>query len=121
MTSEEHWKFIRGTLRRYSVSNYGNVRRNAYRVRGALGVVRWYEEAPLYPAVRKDDRKGLWCKLRVHGRVRQINVGRCVADHWLYAPIRKKELVWLDGNHENNHLSNLAWRVHEPTRQLHTK
>ena len=110
---EEYWKFIRGTLRRYSVSNHGRIRSNAYRIRRANGSVRWYEVGYLEPKPRTDDRKGLWCKLKVHGRARQINVGICVAEHWLYKPIRGGTVVWLDGNHENCHVSNLAWRPNE--------
>ena len=113
MPGDEHWKYIRGTARHYSISTHGRVRANTYKIRDALGRVRWYEERMLEPKPRADGREGLWCKLAMYGRKRQVNVARLVATHFLYQPTNKTRLVCMDGNPENCHLSNLEWRSNE--------
>ncbi len=101
---------MQGTVKRYSISNHGRLRRNAYSKRNSLGYVRYLQTQLLEPQPRTDNREGLWAKLRApDGRLRQVNIGRLVATHFLYVPVGNPELHYINSNKEDCHLANLEW------------
>ena len=105
----ERWRYVRGTYKRYSISTYGRIRSNLYRQRNSLGSLRYLQPQQLDPKPRTDNREGLWCKIVVNRRKRQVNIARLVATHFLYVPVGNPKLRHINGDKEDCHVANLEW------------
>lgn len=103
---ERIWKEIEGTAGRYSISNDGQVRAN------------WSEVPQRHTKTRLRIEKQKLLKLPVHtagyyrvalGRGNQKYVHRLVAAAFLDNPENLPQVDHIDGNRQNNHVSNLRW------------
>lgn len=106
----ERWRYVLGLNRRYSVSSHGRVRMNEFTSRDSLGRVRARGPQILKPHPRAD-RDGAWIKLTIRGKRVHKNIGYLVAEHFLYRPIKASHVVWLNGDHHDNNIVNLAWKL----------
>ena len=98
----EVWKQIEGFEGRYSISSLGNVKsfvnsRGNVREKGKLRK----------PVLDKDGY--LECMLRKDGKYFHKKVHSLVANAFLPNPDNLKEVNHLDGNKQNNEVSNLEW------------
>lgn len=100
----EQWKPIRETDGKYEVSNYGHVRTNGKR-RGLLTLTK-QPKGYLYAMIQLSNGKQKNC--RVH---------RLVANYFLPNPDNLPCINHIDGNKENNHVSNLEWCTYQDNMQ----
>lgn len=108
---DEVWIKIRGTGNRYSISNKGQVRRDAYKRRRRNGSLYVLSESALVKPYYVPNRTGLRVKIRYEGNVRvQKHLAYLVANHFLYKPTDAKRLMWIDGNKDNCAVYNLRWK-----------
>jgi len=91
----EEWKPIEGTDERYEVSNYGRVR-TLRRTKKMLTLTK-QKSGYLYVMIEKDGKP---CNCRV---------SRLVALHFIPNPDNLPEVNHIDGNKENNTVTNLEW------------
>ena len=110
-TDDEMWVHVRGTNKKYSVSNKGKIRRNPWKTRRSNGVMLTRSDTcVIKPYQREKGRKGLYVKLRIHNKIIVKNVAYLVANHFLYRPVRSSRLEWIDGDTHNNAVHNLRWK-----------
>ena len=95
-TIEEEWRPVEGTNGKYDVSNFGRVRTNSQRP-GLLTLTK-QASGYLYAMVELST-----------GKPKNCRVNRLVAQHFLPNPDNLPEVNHIDGNKENNHVSNLEW------------
>ena len=62
-----------------------------------------------YPIKTRHDRKVAISTIRLNGKRFTINVTKLVAEHFLRNPLSFNDVKHIDGNIENNHMSNLEW------------
>ena len=95
-TIEEEWRPVEGTNGKYDVSNFGRVRTNSQRP----GLLTLTKQASGY----------LYAMVELaNGKPKNCRVNRLVAQHFLPNPDNLPEVNHIDGNKENNHVSNLEW------------
>lgn len=90
--SSEIWKDIDGFDGRYQVSTWG-------RVRSLKGVLKPY----------KNDKGYLKVGLMKNGKNHKKRVNRLVAMAFIPNPENKPQVDHIDGNKENNSITNLRW------------
>ena len=95
-TIKEEWRPVEGTNGKYDVSNFGRVRTNSQRP-GLLTLTK-QASGYLYAMVELST-----------GKPKNCRVNRLVAQHFLPNPDNLPEVNHIDGNKENNHVSNLEW------------
>ncbi|WP_420140187.1 HNH endonuclease [Sphingomonas sp.] len=94
--TQEIWKVVAGTQRRYEVSNLGRVRK--------------YDGTVLSASVPRNSREYPAVMLRYAGTRKRVAVHRLVALNFLdLPPFEGGEVRHLDGNHLNPRWDNLAW------------
>ena len=107
MLSNEIWKEITDLL--YGVSNLGNIRRNMnypYKHKNKLYVMPYL------------NNKGYWCvNLYKHSKVHKFLVHRLIALYFIPNPNNLPEVNHIDGNKQNNSISNLEWITHKQNTQ----
>ena len=101
---QEQWKPIEGTEGKYEVSNVGHVKTNGKRP-GLLTLTK-QPKGYLYAMIEYTDGKKKNC--RVH---------RLVAEYFLPNPDNLPCINHIDGNKENNHVSNLEWCTYQHNMQ----
>ena len=95
-TGQEEWRPIEGTNGKYDVSNFGRVRTNSQRP----GLLTLTKQASGY----------LYAMVQLaNGKQKNCRVNRLVAQHFIPNPDNLPEVNHIDGNKENNHVSNLEW------------
>ena len=100
---QEQWKPIQEFNGEYEVSNLGRVR-SMKRYDGQVGrIMPQTKQHHGYHAVM------FWMDNKAHCR----KVHRLVAQYFLPNPDNLKEVNHIDGNHDNNQVSNLEWITHQ--------
>ena len=111
VTCERQWKPIRGYEGLYEVSDYGDVRSLDREViqgaRGGSSSTHIYKGQMLKP--RKQYNGYMTVNLAKNGTFQRVSIHRLVGYHYLEKPSGKDCINHLDGNPENNHVSNLEW------------
>jgi len=112
---EEIWKPTPIFGDRYEVSNYGRVRRwvrgGGYRL-----------SKPYYKEIQKDKDGYPFVVLYKKPKVKGYRISRLVLETFIEKPSGKMEASHLDGDKDNNELSNLVWETHydnEQRKKLH--
>jgi hypothetical protein len=97
---EEQFKIIEG-FEKYSVSNFGRIRREVPGPNAIVGVIK---NAQVNPVTG-------YCHVKVSGSEgkRSMSIHRLVAEAFLENPEGKKEIDHIDKNKQNNRLDNLRW------------
>ncbi|MFA5528306.1 MAG: NUMOD4 domain-containing protein [Peptostreptococcales bacterium] len=91
---KEIWKDIKNYENHYQISNMGNVR--------SL-------KSNKIICKRKDKDNYLLVRLFKFGKAKQYSIHRLVADAFIPNPKNKPQVNHMDGNKENNIVSNLEW------------
>ena len=92
----EEWRPIPNTNGRYEISNYGRARTNNQRP----GLLTLTKQASGY----------LYVMVQLtNGKQKNCRVNRLVAQMFVPNPDNLPEVNHIDGNKENNHVSNLEW------------
>lgn len=102
---KEEWKYIEGYDDKYSISSYGNIRRNYV-------LTKWGSktESKVPIKINKDRNGYLKCDLIQYGGKRKgCLLHRLVAQTFIPNPNGYKEINHIDGNKENNNINNLEW------------
>lgn len=112
ISAQEIWLPVIGYEGLYEVSNFGNVK--------ALSRPTYKRKQPI-PVRKQLDRYGYhYVPLRLNGRTKNVKVHRLVAMAFIPNPINKSDVNHIDGNKQNNHVSNLEWStVKENVRHAH--
>ena len=92
----------------YEISESGQVRSIERKIQGRDGVTYPFKERLLRPHPHKDTGY-LQVSLWKENKGIQQYIHRIVAEAFIPNPYRLKEVNHLDGNKQNNHLSNLEW------------
>ena len=99
-TKQEQWRPIDGTAGRYEVSDHGRVRSLA---RGKVRIMPTTRQHHGYHAFM------IW----IDGKAQCRKVHREVALAFIGNPNHLPEVNHIDGNKDNNHVSNLEWVTHQ--------
>ena len=113
----ETWKQVKGYEGIYEVSNTGVVRSVNYLVFGKNGVKRIQKGRVL--KLNKSE-KG-YIQVTLSKNLKRFNTGvhRLVAISFIENPYNKQQVNHIDGNKENNHISNLEWVTNQEN-QVHS-
>ena len=104
---KEVWRFIPGFNNNYLVSNLGNVKKPELTVTTKRRGTHTFEEKMLS---QRTDRYGYKCVSLQNGKHRtSYTIHSLVAKAFLQKPENATQIDHIDGNKENNHLSNLEW------------
>ena len=112
---DEIWKDlpIRGKNSRYQVSNMGRIR-TIHMVQGIDAGIRILKTC----VCRSNGTKRLCITLRNQGKQKTYDVHMLVAKAFLDNPNKYPVIKHIDGNFENNVVSNLMWAEHELADQV---
>lgn len=103
---EEIWKDIKGFEGYYQISSYGRVKRLPKKVLQSNGSFATYRERIL----KQENLKGyLRVTLSLDNKQKRFYTHRLVAQHFIQNSNSKKYVNHIDGNKENNKISNLEW------------
>lgn len=108
----EKWKDIKGYEDIYAVSNYGRVKRKEAIVIYSNGLKSKHKERILKFDKSKQNKRGnyyLRVTLSKNNKQKRMQVHQLVAKHFIYNKENKKCINHIDGNPENNNVSNLEW------------
>ena len=95
----EEWSPVPGTNGRYEISSHGRARTNGQRP----GLLTLTKQASGY----------LYVMVQLtNGKYKNCRVNRLVAHAFIPNPDDLPEVNHIDGNKENNHVSNLEWVTH---------
>lgn len=96
---EEAWKPVVGYEGKYEISNHGKIRSLNYHSTGLTRELK-----------KRLDRYGYPCILLSCGKSRKHHtIHRLVAEAFIPNPENKSEVNHIDGDKQNNHVSNLEW------------
>lgn len=100
----EVWKDIKEYEGLYQVSNFGNIR----------SLPRRGTSKNVHIMFQKYNKCGYkMVGLYKDGKVKNRTVHRIVAETFLDNPLNKEDVNHIDGNKENNNVSNLEWTTHK--------
>lgn len=99
---KEEWIDIAG-YNQYQVSNYGRVKTTANSATRKERILKPYKMAKGY----------LYVDLWINGKHKKHRIHKLVAIAFIPNPENKNEINHIDGNKENNHISNLEWCTHK--------
>lgn len=103
----EVWKDIEGYEGLYQISNVGNVKSLARAKKDTLGRIQSIKEKILKAAADKDGYFRV--VLQKNGEKKNKIAHRLVAQAFIPNPDNKPQINHIDGNKQNNRLSNLEW------------
>lgn len=106
-TFMEIWKDVKGYEGIYEVSNLGNVKSKDRLIVTSKNIVAKINQRILKKKVTKKGYERL--TLSVSGKHKDVGVHRLVAQAFIQNPENKKEVNHIDGNKQNNQISNLEW------------
>lgn len=103
---EEVWKDIKDFEKYYQISNLGRLKSLERLSKNRSGSIVLKEKLIKIPV----NNKG-YCHVKLHkkGIIKNFKLHRLVAIHFIDNPENKKEVNHIDGNKENNIVSNLEW------------
>jgi len=105
---EEQWKPIDGFENHYEISDFGNVRSiDRFVDFGTTGTKFYKGQAKSKNPHYKNGY--LSVSLKVKGIEKRVFIHRLVAIHFITNPENKPEVNHLDGDKNNNYISNLEW------------
>ena len=107
----EHWKPIPSFEGLYEISEFGTIKSLARKETTKAGWSRIKNEKTLKPYKCKDDR--LYVDLCVNYKKTRSSVHRLVLLAFVGPCPEGMEACHNDGNHRNNHYSNLRWDTHK--------
>jgi hypothetical protein len=105
---KEEWKDILGYEGLYQVSNLGRVKRLKGKCLSKAGKYRTVSESILVCFPNKTRYNYLYVNLNNNG-IKQFRLHRLVALHFIPNPNNLPEVNHIDGNKENNCITNLEW------------
>lgn len=111
---EEKWKDIEGYEGLYQVSNLGNIKSLERKVLCKNGEFKTIHEKNRKPFKDKDEYLGL--TLSKNGKLQTIKVHREVAKAFIPNNNNKEQVNHIDGNKNNNIISNLEWCTNQENR-----
>jgi hypothetical protein len=114
-SSKINWKPIPQRVN-YEASDTGLIRSVGMTARGRYGSMRQLKDKILKPKVAWNGRLVLNLR-RVEGLPAYPLVHRLVAQTWIPNPDNLPEINHIDGNPQNNHISNLEWCTHQQNHQ----
>ena len=104
---KEEWKDIKGYEGLYQISNLGRIKHLYEEVIDPRGIKQTFPERVLKCAVNKVGY--VVATLRKDGRRYSVRVHRLVALHFIENPNNKPIVDHVDGNKQNNIVTNLRW------------
>lgn len=104
---EEIWKDIKGYEGHYQVSNFGRVK-SVERYKDNHGTKQLVKEHILK---QSENQKGGYLKVDLwkDGKSKTLYTHRLVAQAFIENPLNKTTVNHINGNHKDNHVSNLEW------------
>ena len=111
----EIWKNINNYENLYQVSNKGRVKRKECKVKYSNGIMATHKERLLkFDKSKKNNRGQFYLRVTLskNNKQKRFQLHRLVAEHFINNSENKKCVNHIDGNPENNNVSNLEWATH---------
>jgi len=93
---DEIWKVIEGS-ENYFVSNYGRIKKN------------YKKSSKLLMPYKKRNHKWLFVKINLGGKIKELQIHKLVADHFVINEQNLKVVWHKNGDLYDNHADNLEW------------
>lgn len=101
----EKWKYVKGYEDKYSISSYGNLKRNYTKIINGKKIK---STQPI--KIYTDKNRYLRCDLiSYEGKRKSALIHRLVAQEFILNPNNYNEINHIDGNKSNNRIDNLEW------------